>query len=220
MSLKTIRTSTPARERCLRAKERTRWTPPSWTAPTLRAGAVAGVTRVRSPISAARAVMEKSPHVMIAGRGADEFAAERGAEDGGAELLLYGEPLAGAGEAAQEGRASRFRRGLRVFRRKASRFRLRSLTSQTDTRRHGTPGWWRWTGRETLRRALRQAGCRAKCRGALAIRRLSEQARMRRTSRARFRARGRASILSGSAWRARFAILCTSTAYEIAGRCG
>ena len=41
----------------------------------LKAGAVAGVQRVHSPISAARAVMEKSPHVMIAGRGADDFAA-------------------------------------------------------------------------------------------------------------------------------------------------
>jgi L-asparaginase / beta-aspartyl-peptidase len=45
---------------------------------TLRAGAVAGVQRVHSPISAARAVMEKSPHVMIAGRGADELAASVG----------------------------------------------------------------------------------------------------------------------------------------------
>lgn len=44
----------------------------------LKAGAVAGVSRVHSPISAARAVMEKSPHVMIAGRGADEFAASVG----------------------------------------------------------------------------------------------------------------------------------------------
>jgi L-asparaginase / beta-aspartyl-peptidase len=45
---------------------------------TLRAGAVAGVGRVRNPISAARAVMEKSPHVMIAGKGADDFAASVG----------------------------------------------------------------------------------------------------------------------------------------------
>jgi beta-aspartyl-peptidase (threonine type) len=45
---------------------------------TLKAGAVAGVQRVHSPISAARAVMEKSPHVMIAGRGADDFAASVG----------------------------------------------------------------------------------------------------------------------------------------------
>ena len=46
----------------------------------LKAGAVAGVTRTRHPISLARAVMEKSPHVMLAGSGADEFAQEHGLE--------------------------------------------------------------------------------------------------------------------------------------------
>lgn len=43
---------------------------------TLQAGAVAGLTRVRHPIAAARAVMEKSPHVMMAGAGAEAFARE------------------------------------------------------------------------------------------------------------------------------------------------
>ena len=47
---------------------------------TLNAGSVAGVSRTRHPISAARAVMEKSPHVMIAGPGADIFAARAGLE--------------------------------------------------------------------------------------------------------------------------------------------
>jgi beta-aspartyl-peptidase (threonine type) len=46
----------------------------------LKAGAVAGIMRTRHPISAARAVMEKSPHVMIAGPGADAFAARVGLE--------------------------------------------------------------------------------------------------------------------------------------------
>jgi len=46
----------------------------------LDAGAVAGVTSVRHPISAARAVMEKSPHVMLARDGAEAFAAEQGLE--------------------------------------------------------------------------------------------------------------------------------------------
>ena len=46
----------------------------------LRAGAVAGVTIVKNPISAARAVMEKSPHVMMAGHGADLFATQAGLE--------------------------------------------------------------------------------------------------------------------------------------------
>jgi L-asparaginase / beta-aspartyl-peptidase len=45
---------------------------------TLRAGAVAGVQHVKNPIELARAVMEKSPHVMIAGAGAEEFALEQG----------------------------------------------------------------------------------------------------------------------------------------------
>ncbi|MBO6582455.1 MAG: isoaspartyl peptidase/L-asparaginase [Hyphomonas sp.] len=42
------------------------------------AGAVAGVTRVRNPIKAARAVMDKSEHVMFAGSGADAFAEAQG----------------------------------------------------------------------------------------------------------------------------------------------
>ena len=45
-----------------------------------RAGAVAGVTRTRSPIGLARAVMEQSPHVMLARDGADTFAVENGLE--------------------------------------------------------------------------------------------------------------------------------------------
>ncbi len=48
---------------------------------TLRAGAVAEVTRTRHPISLARAVMEKSPHVMLVGDGADEFAQSIGLEE-------------------------------------------------------------------------------------------------------------------------------------------
>jgi beta-aspartyl-peptidase (threonine type) len=42
---------------------------------TMQAGAVADVQHTRHPISLARAVMEKSPHVMLIGKGADEFAA-------------------------------------------------------------------------------------------------------------------------------------------------
>ncbi|MBX3241770.1 MAG: isoaspartyl peptidase/L-asparaginase [Chitinophagaceae bacterium] len=44
------------------------------------AGAVAGVTTVKNPVSAARRVMEKSSHVMMSGAGADRFAAEQGLE--------------------------------------------------------------------------------------------------------------------------------------------
>jgi beta-aspartyl-peptidase (threonine type) len=46
----------------------------------LKAGAVAGVTRTRHPISLARMVMEKSPYVMLAGAGADAFSVREGLE--------------------------------------------------------------------------------------------------------------------------------------------
>ncbi len=45
---------------------------------TLRAGAVAGVRTTKNPISLARAVMEKTPYVMMVGKGADEFSARAG----------------------------------------------------------------------------------------------------------------------------------------------
>ncbi|HEX6297612.1 MAG TPA: isoaspartyl peptidase/L-asparaginase, partial [Burkholderiales bacterium] len=41
---------------------------------TLRAGAVACVERIRNPVLAARAVMQHSRHVLLAGRGAERFA--------------------------------------------------------------------------------------------------------------------------------------------------
>ncbi|MDQ3786135.1 MAG: isoaspartyl peptidase/L-asparaginase, partial [Actinomycetota bacterium] len=44
----------------------------------LRSGAVAGVHNTKNPISLARMVMEKSRHVMMAGRGADIFALQNG----------------------------------------------------------------------------------------------------------------------------------------------
>ena len=47
---------------------------------THQAGAVAGISHVKSPIAAARAVMEASPHVMMVGAGAEQFAQEQGLE--------------------------------------------------------------------------------------------------------------------------------------------
>jgi beta-aspartyl-peptidase (threonine type) len=44
----------------------------------LRAGAVTGLRHVQHPINLARAVMEKSPHVMLSGAGAEEFALTQG----------------------------------------------------------------------------------------------------------------------------------------------
>jgi len=45
-----------------------------------KAGAVGSVMTVKHPIRLARAVMEKSPHVFLSGRGAEQFAAENGIE--------------------------------------------------------------------------------------------------------------------------------------------
>ena len=45
---------------------------------TLAAGAVAAVSRIRNPVLAARAVMQKSRHVLLVGRGAERFAGRQG----------------------------------------------------------------------------------------------------------------------------------------------
>jgi isoaspartyl peptidase/L-asparaginase-like protein (Ntn-hydrolase superfamily) len=45
---------------------------------TRRAGAVAGARRVKNPVLAAHAVMERTPHVLLAGAGADRFARAAG----------------------------------------------------------------------------------------------------------------------------------------------
>lgn len=47
---------------------------------TQKAGAVGSVMTVKNPIQLARAVMDKSPHVFLTGRGAEQFAAENGIE--------------------------------------------------------------------------------------------------------------------------------------------
>ena len=45
---------------------------------TMKAGAVAGLKHIKNPIRLARLVMEKSPHVMMAGAGAEAFARQQG----------------------------------------------------------------------------------------------------------------------------------------------
>lgn len=46
----------------------------------LSSGAVAGVTIIKNPVSLARLVKEKTPHVLFAGKGADELGVELGVE--------------------------------------------------------------------------------------------------------------------------------------------
>jgi L-asparaginase / beta-aspartyl-peptidase len=47
---------------------------------TIDAGAVAGIRNVKNPIAAARLVLDESPHVLLAGQGADTFALRGGLE--------------------------------------------------------------------------------------------------------------------------------------------
>jgi L-asparaginase / beta-aspartyl-peptidase len=47
-------------------------------AATLTAGSVAGLRRIKNPIQAARAVLEKCPHMMLISEGAEQFAFEKG----------------------------------------------------------------------------------------------------------------------------------------------
>jgi len=47
---------------------------------SLAAGAVTGIRHIRNPIALARRVMEQSPHVMLVGEGAEEFARSQGIE--------------------------------------------------------------------------------------------------------------------------------------------
>jgi beta-aspartyl-peptidase (threonine type) len=47
---------------------------------TLKAGAVCGVTKIKNPVQLARAVMQRSEHVMLAADGAEEFARSLGFE--------------------------------------------------------------------------------------------------------------------------------------------
>ena len=54
---------------------------------TLNAGAVAGVSHLRNPILEARLVMEHSPHVMMIGEGAENFAIAQGMERVSADIF-------------------------------------------------------------------------------------------------------------------------------------
>jgi L-asparaginase / beta-aspartyl-peptidase len=59
-----------------------------------RAGAVGAIRLVRHPVSVARLVMERSPHVLLVGDGAVRFARETGAEMCSTRTLLVGRELA------------------------------------------------------------------------------------------------------------------------------
>lgn len=55
---------------------------------TLRAGGVGAVRSVKNPILLARLVLERSPHVLLVGHGAERFAREQGVEPYPSALLI------------------------------------------------------------------------------------------------------------------------------------
>ena len=88
---------------------------------SLRAGGVTCVTRIRNPILAARAVMEHSPHVLLAGAGAERFAREHG-------IAMVRPSWFGT------------RRRLAALNRELRRRREGAATIATERERHGTVG--------------------------------------------------------------------------------
>lgn len=92
----------------------------------LNAGAVAGVTRTKNPILAARAVMEQSVHVMFSGPGADGFA-----ESVGLELV---EPA----YFRTENRWDSYRRALERFNKSEQESEKSDALTQDE--KHGTVG--------------------------------------------------------------------------------
>lgn len=57
--------------------------------PTMRAGAVAGLYGCKHPVAVARLVMDKTPHVLLVGQGARDFATRHGFDDEGALLTEH-----------------------------------------------------------------------------------------------------------------------------------
>ena len=68
-----------------------------------RSGAVAGATSTRNPITLARAIMEKSPHVMLSGAGADQFSRDQGLEQADPEWFATPERRRQLDEVKQNG---------------------------------------------------------------------------------------------------------------------
>ena len=69
------------------------------------AGAVAGVTATRNPVSLARAVMANSPHVLLSGAGADAFSVEQVCEPATQDWLVLPERRAQLDEMLEGGGA-------------------------------------------------------------------------------------------------------------------
>lgn len=99
---------------------------------TLKAGAVASLKHIKNPISLARLVMERSPHVMMVSQGAEDFAKQLGIEMMPNEYFLT------------ERRQSELKRKQEEEKRKQSHFSkepaMDSLTSADEPEKYGTVG--------------------------------------------------------------------------------
>ena len=161
---------------------------------TLDAGAVAGVTRTKNPISLAKAVMEKSPHVMLIGAGADQFAASVGLEQVNPSYFFT--------EARWESLVRQLKKEGRPIPPRpvgvppAPGKPIAQLETP-DAHKWARRVLWCATVREISQRARRQEGRRPSGLGELGIHRSSGREPMRRTSRVECRRRGRANTSFG-----------------------
>ena len=146
---------------------------------TLRAGAVANLQHVRNPIALARMVMEKSPHVMFVGEGAERFAKEVGAEFVDAEYFHTEERW----QALQRVQAAE----------KATAVSGKGIIPDQD--RHGTVGAVALIERAIWRRRLPPAEIQTRNLDASAIPPSLARELMRTIERARCPRRGTANIL-------------------------
>ena len=101
--------------------------------PTLRVGAIAGVERIKNPISLARKILA-SEHVLLIGRGAEQFAWEQGIEQCAAEDLVT-ERQRQLWQAIRDAEEPlHYRRQVRVS------GELAQQQQETGTEKHGTVG--------------------------------------------------------------------------------
>jgi L-asparaginase / beta-aspartyl-peptidase len=78
---------------------------------TRSVGAVAGVSGIRNPVNLARCVMERSAHVFLVGKGAQEFAAQQGIAFADAQYFITERQLREL-QSARERSASRVEQGV------------------------------------------------------------------------------------------------------------
>lgn len=72
---------------------------------TRKAGSVANITATRNPVGLARAVMERTPHVMLSGSGADVFSRDQGLDQAGSDWFATPERRRQFKEATAQGGA-------------------------------------------------------------------------------------------------------------------